>query len=112
MAAKLVIRRNKYRAKPVVVNGERFASQREYKRWCELLLLSKAGKIEFLQRQFRIALRADGGKVVGHYVADATYLDVESGEPVIEDAKGFQTPLYKWKRRHVEAQTGVKIREV
>jgi hypothetical protein len=26
--------------------------------------------------------------------------------------KGFKTPLYRWKKKHVEAQYGITIREV
>lgn len=31
---------------------------------------------------------------------------------VVEDVKGFKTPLYKWKKKHVEAQYGITIREI
>jgi hypothetical protein len=31
---------------------------------------------------------------------------------VVEDVKGFKTPLYRWKKKHFEAQHGIQIREI
>jgi ATP-dependent Zn protease len=36
---------NKLHNKKVVINGETYASQKEYSRWCELKLLERAGEI-------------------------------------------------------------------
>ena len=43
--------RNKYGAKKVEVNGEKFDSKLEYSRWCGLLVAEKAGVISELRRQ-------------------------------------------------------------
>ena len=48
----------KYRNRPVVTSDGRFDSQRELRRWGELKLLQKAGRITGLQRQVRIPLYA------------------------------------------------------
>ena len=118
--------RSKYRAIPTKVDGVRFASKAEASRYVELKLMEKAGKILGLELQPRFplrvvlstgtirgALKATAGEypVIGHYVADFAY-ENEMGQRVIEDVKGFKTPLYRWKKKHVEAQYGITITEV
>ena len=49
------------------------------------------------------------GAQIGKYVADFVY--IENDEEVIEDSKGYRTPLYRWKKKHVEAQYKRKIKE-
>ena len=46
----------KYKNKKITVDGESFDSKREYRRWCELRLLERAGEITDLQRQFKFVL--------------------------------------------------------
>jgi hypothetical protein len=31
---------------------------------------------------------------------------------VVEDVKGMRTPMYSWKKKHVEAEHGVTIVEI
>ena len=111
-------RRQKYGAKPVTVDNIRFASTKEAKRYGELKLLEKAGEIADLQLQcpfplavWQMDFSADLEEI-GEYVADFTYHDIQKNERVVEDVKGFKTPLYRWKKKHVEAQYGIEIREV
>ena len=96
---------HKYRAQPTTVDGIRFASKKEARRYTELRLLERAGRITNLRRQVRFKLVQT---VV--YVADFTY--EESGENIVEDVKGFKTPTYKQKRRLMQDQHGITIREV
>ena len=103
-------KQNKYKAQPTWVDGIRFASKREAKRYSELKLLETARKITCLERQKRYALTVIETPI-GHYVADFMYIDMDTGERVVEDTKGFRTPLYKWKKRHFEAQYGIPIKE-
>ena len=103
---------HKYHAKAVVVDGMRFDSKREARRWHELQLRQRAGQIRSLERQVRIPLHASGGAKVGLYIADFRFFDVERGQVVVEDAKGFKTDLYQWKKRHVAAEHGIDIQEV
>ncbi len=57
-------------------------------------------------------------EVIGNYVADFAYWQVDPGRPIlgdsliVEDAKGVRTELYKWKKRHFELEYGLKISEV
>ena len=126
MPARLVMpTKRKYRNTPVTVDGIKFASKHEAKRWSQLKLLEQAGQITGLERQVKFELRADSGPdealnastgpLIGCYVADFTY--IENGKLVVEDAKGgkrggTRTALYNWKKKHFEAQYGLKIREV
>ena len=120
------IKGHKYRAKPTEVDGVRFASQKEARRYAELKLLERAGEIWDLELQprFPLCVPSTTGTVmgaakalagtfdgrIGEYRGDFAYHD-KSGR-VVEDVKGFKTPLYRWKKRHVEAQYGIEIREV
>lgn len=110
---------HKYGAKPTVIDGIRFASLAESRRYQELKLLEKAGKIHDLRLQPEWPLIAKGGGPVGKYRADFEYCTCEGGapnctfsSPVFEDVKGMKTPMYRWKKKHVEAQYGITITEV
>lgn len=108
--------RSKYNAARTVVDGITFASKAEAKRFAELRILERAGIISGLRCQERYPLHArhiTTGQVhlVGHYVTDFLYYD-KHGQRVAEDVKGMKTPLYRWKKRHVEAQYGIKIVEI
>lgn len=116
-AAAKTAKPSKYRAVKTVVGGIRFASKREARRYNELLVLARTGHIKQLRLQPAFELSA-GGTVLGHYLADFEYLAPVKDAPVnlwvkvYEDAKGFRTPLFRWKKKHVEAQYGITIREV
>ena len=108
-------KRNKFGAKPTIVDGIRFASKAEATRYMDLKLLEKAGHISGLKLQpsFLLTAADEFGNTfdIGHYVADFEYLD-ETGARVVEDVKGgraTQTPLFKWKREHFEAQYGIPV---
>lgn len=101
--------RNKYRAKAVVTEDGRFASQAEYRRWCILKLMAKARQISALQRQVPFALKVNNIKVCA-YVADATYM-TRDGVLVVEDTKGVRTAVYRLKARLFAAINGYAITE-
>jgi hypothetical protein len=112
-----VKRPHKYKAVATEVDGIRFASKSEARRYQELRLLEKAGEIYALRLQPVFPLVAvaeqDGErKGVGQYRGDFCYCQKGSAALVVEDVKGFKTPLYRWKKKHVEAQYGIEIREV
>lgn len=100
--------KSKYRNIPTVVDGVRFSSRAEAKRWDELRMLEKAGEIAELHRQVAFPLYAQGDSKVGDYVADFVYwLPAPAGfapSQVIEDVKGIRTALFDWKARHFKAQ--------
>jgi len=103
--------RSKYGAVPTVVDGIRFDSKKEARRYQELRLLEKAREIEDLTLQPIFSLKASLG-TVGEYRGDFCYTDLRTGLRVVEDVKGVDTPLSKWKRRHVKAQYGIEVQLV
>lgn len=107
--------RSKYGAKKVTIDGITFDSKKEAKRYTELVLLERAGKISSLERQVKFELipsqRIDG-KVVEracNYVADFVYM--ENGQRVVEDTKGFKTPEYIIKRKLLLKNFGIRVKE-
>ena len=105
-----MIRANKYYAEKVTIDGETFDSRKEARRWQELQLLLRAGKIYDLRRQVKFELIPaqfesyprygkkgqrikDGQTCVEqacNYYADFVYL--EDGHVVVEDVKGYRDP--------------------
>lgn len=106
---------HKYKAEPVIIDGIRFQSKREARRWSALLLLQRGGVITDLRRQVKFSLHGRDGPILtptgrkSHYVADFVY--TEKGAEVVEDAKGFKTADYLLKKAILAAQ-GIIIREV
>ena len=101
----------KYRNEPVVVDGIRFASKFEAKRWGDLRILEQLGRISDLQRQVSYPLHTVGGAKITTYVADFVYLE-PSDELVVEDAKGYETPEFKKKAKWMLSEYGVTVRLV
>jgi hypothetical protein len=120
MAGRAKLRLNKYRNVKTVVDGITFDSKAEARRYSELKLLERANEIRDLKLQPRyplaigdrpISIRNKHGvkrKVV--YIADFQY--EQAGEIFIEDVKGYDTPTSRLKRGIVEAQYGIRVREV
>jgi len=117
------MRRSKYGAVRTTVDGITFASKAEARRYRELKMLEKAGQISDLQLQpkYRLLAASTTGTIrgalrelpcVGHYIADFAYYDERIGQRIIEDVKGVKTALYRWKKKHTEAQYGITITEV
>ena len=107
---------SKYKNSKITIGGNTFDSQKEYRRFCELSLLEKVGKVTDLQRQVKFELipaqRIDG-KVMEracNYVADFVY--TENGKRVVEDTKGYKTKDYIIKRKLMLYVHGIRIREV
>ena len=122
---------NKYHNRKVTTSdGIQHDSQKEARRWCELRLLERAGKITDLQRQVEFELipaqyesyeryskkggkLADGMRLVERkcsYVADFVY--IENGVKVVEDTKGVKTKDYIIKRKLLLYVHHVRIKEV
>lgn len=94
---------SKYHSVPAVVDGKRFDSKLEARRYEALTLLWKAGEILWFLRQVPFDL--PGGR---KYRAD--FLIVWSDARVtVEDCKGFDSEMSKLKRDQVEAIYGITI---
>ncbi len=92
---------NKYRNKPTEVDGVTFASKREAKYYTDLKLLERAGEIRQLELQPRFKCVIDGKKICT-YVADFAFRE-KDGRYRVLDVKGVETPVFKIKRKLVEA---------
>jgi hypothetical protein len=99
---------NKYNAKKTRVGDLVFDSQKEARRWSELVLLERAGVIRRLERGEDMPVVIGGVKVFS-YRPDFVYF--EDGARIVEDVKGFRTPVYRLKKRILAALYGIEIRE-
>lgn len=99
---------NKYGAVPTEVDGRRFASKKEAARYGELCLMERAGEIQNLECQKRFHLDVNGVHICD-YIADFVYQDVTG--LVVEDTKGFVTPVYALKKKLMWACHGIAIVE-
>lgn len=110
--------KNKFNAKKTKVGDIVLDSSGEADRYQQLLLLEKCGVIRDLKRQIKFPLIVNGRHITTqdklgrrfplNYVADFTYLENEIY--VIEDFKGFDTPMSRLKRAIIEAILGLEIR--
>lgn len=112
---------NKYHAKPQILDGYRFDSAKEARRYGELRLYLKGGLIADLAVHPRFdlfAINLASGEVVqiGHMTLDFQYRDLsDGGATVHEDVKGgrtTKTEAYRLRKRILEATYGIHIREI
>ncbi len=105
--------RSKYGAVRTTVDNITFHSKGEAKRYQELRLLERAGEISNLELQPAFPLCAptpnDAMSTIWKYIADFAYIDKRTKAQVVEDFKGFDTQLARWKRKHMEAEYGITV---
>lgn len=123
---------NKYGNKKITLDGLSFDSRKEARRYTELKLLERAGKIKDLelQKSFELipAQYEDTGEVYTRgekkgqpkrgkciekavtYKADFVY--IENGKTIVEDTKGFRTKDYIIKRKLMLHTHGIRIKEI
>ncbi len=105
-----MMNKNKYRAVKTEVDGIVFDSKREAARYMELMLLERAGEISHLELQPKYDCIINGKKICT-YKADFRYF-TKLGN-IVEDVKGVKTPIYRLKKKLVEAlYAGVTIQEI
>lgn len=113
---------NKYFNKKIVIQGIKFDSMAEARRYRDLTWLQNGGVIHDLQRQVRYELIPrqydQDGKLLERsldYIADFVYID-EHGETVVEDVKGYKKgpayALFTAKRKMMLKIYGIQVREV
>ena len=125
---------NKYKAVKTTIDGITFDSKREAQRYSQLKLMEKAGMITHLELQPEYKIIINGVKICS-YKGDFQYFTVRredekpyrnskgelvvqtmTGDPeghILEDTKGFKTPIYRLKKKLVEACfPGTQILEV
>ena len=100
-------RPHKYGAIPTVINGIRFASKAEARRYQELALLEKNHLITNLELQPSYQISINNKKIC-RYIADFRYTTPDGVEH-IEDVKGIETPMFKLKRKLMKACLDLEI---
>lgn len=102
-------RPHKFHAKKCEIDGFKFPSLAQGRRYNELKLLVRAGAITDLELEPRYPLTVDGMKI-GTYVGDFRYSAPGEGR-VLEDVKGVRTPVYRLKKKLVKALYHIDILE-
>lgn len=110
---------SKYGNRKTVVDGVEFASAKEARRYGELKLLERAGKIADLALHPKFPLKVNG-KLVCTYIADFAYYDRHPSGAVhaqinVEDVKSEATRknrAYRIKNKLFAALMGFSIQEV
>jgi len=117
----------KYKNKKIEIDGIVFDSKKEARRYQELKLLEKAGRIQNLQLQVKFVLipkqysktdftKAGKPRLIEHecsYLADFVYS--EDGQTIVEDVKSSYTRnhmLYVVKRKLMLYVHGIRIKEI
>lgn len=108
-AVSTVDARPKYRNKKTMVDGKKFDSKLEARRYCQLIRLQECGIISNLKCQVRYPLEING-QLICHYVADFSYRDIDQKE-IVEDAKGVRTRDYIIKKKLMLAIHGIRVKE-
>ena len=109
---------NKYGNEEKVVDGIKFDSKLEAKRYIQLKLLQRAGEIKDLRTQPSFVLQPSykkNGKTIRaiKYVADFVYYDVRENKTFVEDTKGFRNDMYKLKKKIFEYKyPDLEIKEI
>lgn len=96
---------NKYGAVDCELDGYKFSSRHEMKRYAELRLREKAGEIRSLHLQPAFELQEAFVDSSGRkqrsitYTADFSHVDCKTGKTVITEAKGFKARDYPLRKK-------------
>ena len=119
-------KKSKYGNKKVVIDGIKFDSQKEGNRYIELKQKERLGLIIDLKLQVKFELIPKytlNGKTIRamNYIADFVYRETIKNEEgtrelkyktIVEDTKGYQTEVYKLKKKMFGYKYGFEIKEV
>ena len=123
-------KKSKFHNEPVTVDGVKFDSRGESQRFAFLKLLERAGEIKNLQyhKKFELIPQITREEIVHlktknkvvtrvaqsarYYEADFTYTIVATNEEVVEDFKGLETELFKFKAALFFYKYGKQIKVV
>ena len=115
MSKQFYKKESKYHNEPITVDGVKYDGRNEFRRHCFLKLMERAGEIKDLQyhKKFELIPQITREEVIHlktkdkvvtrveqsarYYEADFVYTVVATGEEVVEDFKGAETDLFKFK---------------
>jgi len=98
---------NKYKAKRIEVDGIKFDSMKEAKRYGQLIILVRSGKIKSFERQVKYRVEING-VLICNYIADFVVTHL-SGNIIVEDVKGMILPIFKLKSKLMKAVHNIDI---
>ena len=102
---------SKFGAKKTVVDGITFDSKWESERYGQLKAMERGGIVTDLELQVKYDIVINDIKIC-KYIADFVYKE-ESPDgkirEIVEDAKGFETPEFKLKKKLMKAVHGIDI---
>lgn len=101
---------SKYGNRRTVIDGKRFDSIAEARRYQALALMERAGDIANLRCQVRYKLIVNNVSVAV-YIADFVYTNAK-GKTIVEDVKGVRTAVYRLKRKLMKACLGINVTEI
>lgn len=96
-------RRSKHGNRPTTVDGIRFQSKREARLYERLKLQREAGEVSYFLRQ--VPMHLPGGT---RYIVDFIVF-MRDGRVRYLDAKGFETKVFKLKKREIQHHYPVEI---
>lgn len=100
--------RGKYGAKKVLYQGMIFDSTLECNCYKALQKMQAKGLLSEIACQVPIALLSSTGVRVGNAVIDFR-VTLTSGVHCLVEAKGVETALWRWKKKHVVADSGLPL---
>lgn len=98
--------KHKFKAIATELDGIKFASKKEAKRYRELKLLEQSEELLFFLRQVPFHLPGNT-----KYICDFLCF-WKDGNVTIEDVKGMKTPMYLLKKKQVETIYPIEITEI
>ena len=109
------VKRHKYGARRIEIDGIMFDSIKESRRYIELKQLEQAGEISNLELQPEYELQPAFdccGKRQRRIVYRADFRYKDGDKVVVEDVKGYDTPVSRLKRKMVLYQYGIDVKLV
>ena len=102
---------SKFGAKKTMVDGITFDSKWESERYGQLKAMERGGIVTDLELQVKYDIVINDIKIC-KYIADFVYKEESSDgkiREIVEDAKGFETPEFKLKKKLMKAVHGIDI---
>tara|TARA_R100001443_G_C3359110_1_gene178673 strand:- start:1887 stop:2261 length:375 start_codon:yes stop_codon:yes gene_type:complete len=102
---------SKFGAKKTIVDGITFDSKWESERYGQLRAMERGGIVTDLELQVKYDIVVNDIKIC-KYIADFVYKEESpDGEikEIVEDAKGFETPEFKLKKKLMKAVHNIDI---
>jgi len=102
---------SKFGAKKTIVDGITFDSKWESERYGQLKAMERGGIVTDLELQVKYDIVINDIKIC-KYIADFVYKEESPDgkiKEIVEDAKGFETPEFKLKKKLMKAVHGIDI---